>query len=303
MSMTMESGPSTSEKSPVIESVPSQVELKELYGTKSDNSIGARIEPDSLAALNAMFDTEPSGDKVDASEAPALEAEPMTNEPEPARSRFARFLDKVSQGVATAADRQQEKFEATQLLKAQRADQDAAYDSYAENIEVTEQREAQERAEARQEKIDAAKVAMRRFGRSALTLPRRARIEAKAQFTVAKEVVAEKRDAVINAYNETDKKIADRLDSVANAITGTAENTIDSIKTFFAEKKAAAEARKVARQEARLQREAQRARDRAVNKEVNERVEANRVVELRAARAARLAQKATSATLNTERAA
>ncbi len=272
--MTMENAPSSSstpESPALIDRVPTQAELEAEHGTKSENSIATRIDPDSLAALNAMFNTEPSGDTSDIGEAPAVETEPVTSEPEPARSRFARFLDKVSQGVATAADRQQERFEATQLFKTHRADQEAAYDTYAENIEATEQREARERAEARQEKLEAAKGAVRRFGRSALSLSRRAVIEAQAQYAVGKEVAANTNQVVLNSIEASRRKMIDGFDAVADTSRDAFKQTGESVKTFFAEKAAAALARKQARQ-------AERAR----NREVDERLKKNRIDELRA---------------------
>lgn len=246
---SIEAGPRPEETSEIIDRVPT---LEELY-----EMMGGSASPDDSEALE--------------NESPVLRSEVP-------QSRVARIFDGLSRGaqsfsekLSTSADRQQWKFNAAQESKAQREAQDDAYDTYADNIEATEMREQQERADARQEKVDAAKSAIRRFGRSALTLPRRASIEARAQFAVGKEIAAEKYDA---------------------------------LKNFFTERKAAALVRKEERQRAAQAKAEARAAEREKLREINTRTAEVRADQLRAGRVARRAAKiALQSTASTERTA
>lgn len=151
---------------------------------------------------------------------------------EKATRRVADFLYDMSEKLIVSAEAQERK-----------TNQNAAYDSYAENIAATQSRELDEakadRAEARAEKVEQAREVFRGIGRSA----NRVLVRANVELGYAKTVASETLGAVKTTYANAKEATFDSLSTAKNAVVETAvevKNAVSDktaeIKTSHAEK-------------------------------------------------------------------
>lgn len=155
------------------------------------------------------------------------EAAQETAQFEAPQSRLARFLQRASETAQGLGDKLSE----SAANQQDRFEREAIFDTYADNIDATRSRE-------RQEKLDAAKGILKRFGRSALSLPRRAYLETQVQVAVGKEVARDARDATVNALNkgkDTILKGADFIADNVNAGIDAAKEKANEVKDVIIE--------------------------------------------------------------------
>ena len=237
-------------------------ETSPAYTSESENY---KSEPPiTTGQLEAMLaDTKPIENGDEPYEAQVPDSRSFS---EKAKRRVADFLYDMSEKLIVSAEVQERK-----------TNQNAAYDSYAENIATTQSRELDEakadRAEARAEKIEQAREVFRGFGRSANRLLVRANVELGYAKTVASEKVDDAKAAYANVKETVTDSLLAAKETIVDKTTEVKEAVSDKtaeIKTVVAEK---AESTRVSSETAKLKAELEMA---VFMHDVRERVESGK---------------------------